>query len=124
MGIPKREAEKPTIRSRGSHLLAIAAIGSLSFVAALMISTRGRFRALLAELELPVSSLTSFALGPLLPILLVAVVALTVAKGFMPRLGPAANFWNGCAICLALAAIVVYLAAVFSPLMMLIESLS
>jgi hypothetical protein len=124
MAISKHEAENATTHSRGSRLLAIAAIGLLSFVAALMISTRGRFRELLAELEFPPSSLTSFALAPLSPILLGAVAALTVAKEFVPRLAPAANFWNGCAICLALAALAVYLAAVFAPLMMLIESLS
>jgi hypothetical protein len=116
--------ERAQIRSGKSRFLAVVAIGLASLVAAIVAASRGRFRELIAEFDIPLSMLTSFAVGPVLPVFLATIVVITVAKEFMPLRGSVVNLWNGCAICLAAAGLAIYLAGVFAPLLTLIKSLS
>jgi hypothetical protein len=90
----------------------------------LVVATRARFCELIADFELPLSLVTSLALGPALPILLAAIVVVTVANEFIPHSSFISNAWNGSVVCLALACLALYLAGVFAPLMTLVRGLS
>jgi len=113
--------------SRGdgrSILLAVAAIGVGAFVAVLVVATRTRFRHMIDEFEISVSLWTSLSLSPVLPLVLVVISVVTFAKEWIPRIGTVANIWNLVVLCMALAALGVYLGGLFAPLLTLIDDLS
>jgi uncharacterized membrane protein len=123
--VPEKQAERDAKGSRSrSMLLAVVAIGLAICVATVIVATRSRFHQMYAEFEIPVSPVTSFALGPVFPIVLAVIVTVTVAKEWIPQFGSIANVWNGSVVCLALASLAVYVVGVFAPLMTMIESLS
>ena len=114
----------PNTSQPRSILLAVVSIGLAILVEGIIVGTRGRFAELISDLDIRLSPVTPFALGPVLPILLATAVALTVAKELNPRFRSIADAWNGSVVCLALACLALYLIGVFAPLMTLIKSLS
>ena len=94
------------------------------FVLSIIGASRGRFLHLIAEFEIAFSSMTSFALGIVLPIFLVIVVVATIAIELLAERHSVKNAWNATAICLALACLGAYIIGVSRPLMVLIEGLS
>jgi hypothetical protein len=120
----KTTAGHPPARPARSLVLAIAAIGLAIFGAAVIFATGPRFRELLAEFELPLSILTLFVLGPVLPSLLALIATATLAKEFIPGLAPIANVWNGIVLCVAIGCLALYVAGLLIPLMSLLNALA
>src|SRR5688572_17993145 len=114
--------ERP--QAQRSTLFAVAALGLAIFAAVIMVATRTRFRLMTAEFELPLSPMTSFVLGPVLPILLAVVVVATIPMEFIPQFRRIANLWNAGVFALASGCLGLYAVGVFLPLMTLIKGLS
>jgi hypothetical protein len=107
-----------------SMLLAILAVSATIGVTLLMVATRARFEQMISEFELPLSPVTSFALGPVLPIMLGFIGVVTIAKEFLRPLKPFANVWNGSVLCFAIGCLGIYTVGIFQPLMALVKGLS
>lgn len=107
-----------------SLLLLIVAFGLGLVVVAFIGASRARFRHLIEEFEIAPPLLTSFALGAALPVLLGLLLVATAAKECVPGQARMKNLWHAIVIGVTLAFLAVYIAGVFSPVMMLIESLS
>jgi hypothetical protein len=110
--------------SQRSFLRFAVACGIGLFVLFVIGGSRGQFGRLLVEFELPISPMTSWALGLVLPIVLALVVSATVAIELVAKRATTRNAWNATAICLALACLAAYIIGVALPLIQLIQGLS
>lgn len=120
----EHEADGATCYPRRSTLLAVVAIGLVTFSTVAIATSRGEFQRLFAEFDLPLSALTSALLSPVFSLAMVVIAVLTIAKEFVPRANSIANIWNAVVIGVAITSLVMFMIAVFAPLTKLIESLS
>ena len=107
-----------------SCLLAVVAIGMGVFATLAVAMIRRDFQRLLVEFDLSPSLLTSSIVSPAFVLTLLAITVSTIAKEFVPRAYSIADTWNAVVIGLAIASLVLFMVAVFAPLVKLIESLS
>ena len=121
---PEAEGTRYRTSPRRSPVLAFSATGLSFITAVLVVATRARFRDLIADFDLPLSFVTSFALSPAIPILLAVILIVTVANELIPHSSSISNAWNGIVVCLALGCLAIYLAGVFAPLMTILRGLS
>lgn len=109
---------------RRSILLAIVAIGLMTFATVVIVMSRGAFQRMFADFEIPPSALTSALLSPVFALALVVLTVLTIAKEFVPRANSIANVWNAIVTVVAMVSLLMFMIAIYSPLAQLIESLS
>jgi hypothetical protein len=112
------------MRSTGSTVLALIAIGLCALVELVVLATRHRFERIYRDFGLDLSSISGFAVGPALPLLLAIIIVTAAAKEFVPDLRRVANAWNVAVLLSAVVLFVLYVVGVFSAVESLIGDLS
>lgn len=120
----EQEKRRARCYPRRSRSLGVVAIGLGIFATLVIATNRGKFQSLVVEFELSPSLLTSAIVSPAFALALLVITALTIAKEFVPRAYSIADTWNAVVIGVAIASLVMFMVAVFVPLVKLIESLS
>jgi hypothetical protein len=120
----KRTMTEAEVRSLPSIALAVCAIGLCVFAAMAIVASRGKFSRMIDEFAIDVSVVTEFALGPLLPAMLVVISLATIAKEFVPAFRAGRDAGNFVVLLLGAIALAIYVVGIFSPLLTLIAGLS
>lgn len=111
-------------RSFASITLAVIAIGLSVLAEGAILASRHRFVAIFEEFEMDIPVIARFAIGPVLPLLLGAVILTGSIKELIPALRPAVDKWNLAILLFGLGCLAIYVVSIFAPLMTLITGLS
>lgn len=121
---PAPDVPESPVRSIGSVVLAVLAIGVCVVAEVAIVASRHRFTRFIEEFELAVSLVTQFALGPVLPILLANVIVAAIVKELAPVSHLLRDRCNLFILVLGAGSIGTYVIGIFAPLVNLIDSLS
>ena len=122
--LPQDTVPESQPRSVASIALAVISIGLCVLLEGAILASRQRFSRFVDEFEIDVAVVTRFAIGPIFPALLAAVIFSAIFKEFVPGLRPALDLCNLAILLIGAICFAIYVVGVFAPLMSLIEPLS